>query len=60
MNKTKLLFETTGEIHAFIRRRKIFNARIDTTDVTLTAVLNAKDVEIACRDYHAKVIVGRT
>lgn len=57
MNKTKLLFETTAEIKAFIKRRKIFNGKIDTTDVTLTALLNAKDVEIACKEYHAKVIV---
>jgi hypothetical protein len=59
MNKTRLLFETTAEIRAFLKRRKITNWRIDTTDVTLLAVLNDKDIEIACKDYHAKVI-GRS
>jgi 1-deoxy-D-xylulose 5-phosphate reductoisomerase len=57
MNKTKLLFETTAEIKAFIKRRKITHGRINTTDVTLTAVLSAKDIEIACKEYHATVVV---
>jgi hypothetical protein len=56
VNKTRLLFETSAEIRTFIKRRKISNWRIDTTDVTLTAVLNGKDIEIACKDYHAKLI----
>jgi hypothetical protein len=56
MGKTKLLFETTTEIKNFIKRRKVSNWKIDTTDVTLIAVLNEKDIEIACRDHQAKVI----
>lgn len=56
MGKTKLLFETTTEIRNFIKRRKIGNWKIDTTDVILLAVLSEKDIEIACRDHQAKVI----
>ena len=56
MNKTTLVFETTAEMRLFIRRRKITHGKIDTTDVTLTAVLNEKDIEIACKDYHARVV----
>lgn len=56
VNKTRLSFETTAEIKVFIKRRKITNWRIDPTDVVLTAVLNEKDIEIACKEYHAKLI----
>ena len=54
--KSKLVFETTAEIRQFIRRRGITHAKIDTTDVTLTAVMSAKDIEIACKEYKARVV----
>lgn len=54
--KSKLVFETTAEIKQFVKRRGITNAKIDTTDVILIAVLSAKDIEIACKEYKARIV----
>lgn len=59
MNKSTLVFETTAELKQFVRRRKITHVKIDNTDVTLTAVLNEKDIEIACKEYNARVVKMR-
>jgi hypothetical protein len=56
MNAWQLQFETSAELKAFIRKRNITHGKVNTTDIILTAVLTAKDIEVACKDYNAKVV----
>lgn len=58
MNASQLQFETSSELKAFLRKRNITHGKINTTDIVLTAVLNDKDIAVACKDYNAKM-VGR-
>ncbi len=41
---------------AFIKRRRIHHGTIDRTEIILSAVMTGKDIEIACKEYNARVI----
>jgi hypothetical protein len=56
MNKTTLVFETTADIADFIARRRITNAQVDRTEVTVTALLNQRDIDFAASEYKARVV----
>jgi hypothetical protein len=61
MNKTTMVFETTADIADFVIRRRITNALVDSTDVTVTALLNLRDIDFARKEYKARVVKpGRT
>jgi hypothetical protein len=59
MNKTTLVFETTAEITDFITRRRITGAQVDSTEVTVTALLNQRDIDFAEKEYKARVVRRR-
>jgi hypothetical protein len=59
MNKVMIIFETTSDIADFIIRRKIRNAHVDSREVSVTAVMNPKDIEFAQTEYNAQLVRPR-
>ncbi len=60
MNASQLQFETSAELKAFLKKRNITHGKVNATDIILSAVLTGKDIEVACKDFNAKVIINRS
>lgn len=56
MNASQLQFETSAELKSFLQKRNITHGKVNATDIILTAVITEKDIEVACKDYNAKVV----